>query len=336
MNRTRVLFGAAMCIAAAACSGADSVGAPLIDTDVAAVRVTVNAPPPPGNGFVYPNDTVNVVAALVDERGDSIVGRAVQWSLQLPDGKLVGDSIATITATGGNSARIVFVRSALVVVVASVARKDGAVKTGTIFLQWSPELTAKRIVAEGETEFTVAAGTTIQSGPAVRVLDGNQQPVAGVPVSFGPTPHKVVITNSDGVARFGPWQVDTVAREYFLDATVVVSTQQELMVGFYAHVTPGPLAHFTVLGGNNQSGVPAATLPDELHVRATDSYNNPLHGLTVTFSVVSGGGGNTVLDRHDRFVGRCNRGTVDARQREPAARQGSGRRPGDVIRRHVL
>jgi hypothetical protein len=292
MNRAKVLLGTAMIVSAAACTGRDSTAPPLVDTDVADVRITVKAPPPPGNGFSYPTDTINVEAGIVDERGTRVDGRTVQWKLQLPDGKAAGDSIAIIAPTSPTTARIIFARSALVAVVASVTRNDGTVKSGTILLQSDllPARMASRIVAQGETEFTAAVGTAIQTGPAVLVLDDNQRPLPGVAVTFGPTPQKVVISDSAGIARFGSWQVDTVARGYWLQARTVTSAQQELLVGFYLHATPGPVAHFSVLSGNNQAGMPAGTLPDELHVRASDMYNNPIRGLPVTFSVVSGGG----------------------------------------------
>ncbi len=153
----------------------------------------------------------------------------------------------------------------------------------------SPAGSPTELVAQGETEFTATVGTTIEPGPAVRVLDENHRPVAGVSVSFGPERSKVVVTDADGIARFGPWQLDTLARVYFIEARVAVSVQRELGVVFHARATPGPVVHFTASSGNNQVGEPSTTLPNQLHARATDIYNNPVRGLLVTFSVVSGG-----------------------------------------------
>lgn len=146
------------------------------------------------------------------------------------------------------------------------------------------------LVAQGETEFTATVGTTIEPGPAVRVLDENHRPVARVSVSFGPERSKVVVTDADGIARFGAWQLDTLAGAYFIEARVAVSVQRELGVVFQGRATPGPVVHFTASSGNNQVGEPTTTLPNQLHARATDIYNNPVGGLLVTFSVVSGGG----------------------------------------------
>ncbi len=154
----------------------------------------------------------------------------------------------------------------------------------------SPAGGPNELVAQGETEFTATVGTTIAPGPAIRVLDANHRPVAGVSVSFFSQPSKVVVSDADGIARFGPWQMDTVAREYFIDARVVISVQRELHLVFHARATPGPVVHFTASSGNNQVGLPGRSLPNQLRPRATDIYNNPVRGVVVTFSVVSGGG----------------------------------------------
>lgn len=154
----------------------------------------------------------------------------------------------------------------------------------------SPAGSPTELVAQGETEFTATVGTTIEPGPAVRVLDENHRPVAGVSVTFGSERSKVVVTDADGIARFGPWQLDTLARVYDIEARVAVSVQEQLGVLFLARATPGPVVHFTASSGNNQVGEPSTTLPNQLHARASDIYNNPVRGLVVTFSVVSGGG----------------------------------------------
>ena len=149
--------------------------------------------------------------------------------------------------------------------------------------------TPTQLVAQGETHFIAVVGTTIEPGPAVRVLDEQNLPVAGVPVSFG-AERKVVLSGPDGVARFGPWQLDTLAREYFIDARVRISRQAELIAVFYARATPGPAARFTAVSGNNQVGHPGKTLSNQLYAKVTDIYNNAIAGALVSFSVMSGGG----------------------------------------------
>jgi Tol biopolymer transport system component len=148
-----------------------------------------------------------------------------------------------------------------------------------------------QLIAASPTQFVGVVGTTITPAPAVRVLDVNDDPVPGVPVSFGGAPEKVVLTGPDGIASFGSWPLDTLAREQFMGARLRISTQAELVVSFYARAIAGPAARFIAIAGNNQVGRAGKTLPDQLHVKVADVYNNPIRGLIVSFSVVSGGGG---------------------------------------------
>ena len=169
----------------------------------------------------------------------------------------------------------------------------GACSEGTAPVSEPPATqvrTPSQLVAQGNTNVTAVVGSTIEPGPAVQVLDEKNQPVAGVSVTFGSYRSKVVVSGPDGIARYGPWQLDTVAREYFIDARVRVTAQQELYAVFYARATPGPLARFIAVSGNNQVGRPGKALPNQLHAKATDIYNNPISGLVVSFSVMSGGG----------------------------------------------
>jgi hypothetical protein len=154
----------------------------------------------------------------------------------------------------------------------------------------SPHAIPDHLAAVGATEFTATAGSALEQGPAVRVLDENERPVGGVSVTFSPVPSKVVVSDADGIARVGAWPVNTLAGQHFIVATVTVTESRELSLVFHLTVTPGPLAHFTILNGNNQAGRPRKPLPNQLYVRATDIYGNRLSGVPVAFSVVSGGG----------------------------------------------
>ena len=150
--------------------------------------------------------------------------------------------------------------------------------------------TPSQLVAYGNTDFIAVVGEKIEPGPAVRVLDDKNQPVAGVSVKFNSIPNKVVVSGPDGIAKFGPWQMDTLAREYFIDARVALSGTAEAFVAFHARATPGPVARFIAVSGNNQVGHAGKALPNQLYAKVTDIYNNAIAGVPVSFSVMSGGG----------------------------------------------
>ena len=195
---------------------------------------------------------------------------------------------------GRFAARTVFIRQAcLAGIMAGLAGTLSACSESTT-PNGEPANSSARMpsqaVAHGQTEFVGLVGTAIEPGPAVRVLDEKNQPVEGVPVTFGPSPRKVVLSGPDGVARFGVWTLDTLARQQIMDARVRLSTQQEHTIVFYAVAMPGPAARLSAVNGNNQPGRPGKTLHNQLHVQVSDVYNNPVAGVPVSFSVVSGGG----------------------------------------------
>jgi hypothetical protein len=168
--------------------------------------------------------------------------------------------------------------------------------------------TPSRLVAQGDTDFMAVVATRIEPGPAVRVLDEKNQPVAGVSVTFGSAHEKVVVSGPDGIARFGAWQMDTLAGEYFIDARMAVSGEEELFVVFHARATPGPVAHFFAVSGNNQVGRPGGSLANHLYAKVTDTYNNPIGGVPVSFSVMSGGGIIEVASSTTNYYGVATSG----------------------------
>jgi Bacterial Ig-like domain (group 1) len=62
-------------------------------------------------------------------------------------------------------------------------------------------------------------------------------------------------------------------------------------VGFTETAAVGPAANIAVTSGNNQTGPNGTQLPQALTVFVTDQYNNPVSGVSVTFS--DGGAGGT-------------------------------------------
>jgi hypothetical protein len=138
--------------------------------------------------------------------------------------------------------------------------------------------------------FNVTVGDKLESGPAVKLLDVNGQPLAGVSVTFGGDRRKVVSSDIDGVARFGALQVDTVAGMMFIQAQVLAANRQALTADFHVRAAAGAVARLVPASGNYQIGQSGATLANQLYVKATDKYNNPVSAVEIAFSVVSGGG----------------------------------------------
>jgi adhesin/invasin len=114
------------------------------------------------------------------------------------------------------------------------------------------------------------------SGASISFVDG------GAGGSFNPNP---ATTNSTGQASTS-YTLPTVAKATIAitasDGSVTAATSEKSVAG-----APATLA---IVSGNNQSGQPGTALPKKLVVSVTDQYENPISGVTVTFTDNGGGG----------------------------------------------
>ena len=172
---------------------------------------------------------------------------------------------------------------------------------------------AQLIPGTPSTVFTSVVASTIPAatGPAVRVVDPNNNGVPNVAVTFtvtGPTcpsctpylgtspsapaniagvPSVTVLTDATGRASGGGWTLSTLAGANTLQATAVALSGSPVI--FTATGTAGPPALLFKKSGDGQSAsVGAAVAPV---VQVTDVYGNPSSsGTAVIFTVQSGGG----------------------------------------------
>jgi len=137
-----------------------------------------------------------------------------------------------------------------------------------------------------------------QSGPVGQLLalrlqvlvKRNGVPAEGVDVHWATTSGNgtvgpaVSTTDADGMAITG-WTLPTTAGA--VSASASVADADGSPVAFTATALAGP-ATTTTAAGNNQTA-PVGTLASEpLSIRLEDQYGNPVAGLSVTWSVVSG------------------------------------------------
>jgi len=156
--------------------------------------------------------------------------------------------------------------------------------------------TMSRHAGEGQ---SAAAGTVVPTAPAVKVLDGNGAPKAGVQVTFavqsggGSVTGGVRTTDAAGVATVGAWTLGQTAGTNTLSAAAADVSGSPLV--FTATGRPGPATAAattaTVPGG--LVGAPTSIL-----VTAKDQYGNRLTtgGATVTVTVT---GANSVTPAVD-------------------------------------
>jgi subtilisin family serine protease len=135
----------------------------------------------------------------------------------------------------------------------------------------------------------------------VKVVDGQGNPLANVPVSFnvvtggGEVRAVPDVTGPLGIAGTG-WTLGPLVGEQ----TVEASAPGAATITFKATATdtppppppppPQPTLFLQIQSGNNQTGPAGSPLPQLLIVKVVDGNGNPVAGVPVSFQVLTGGG----------------------------------------------
>lgn len=150
-----------------------------------------------------------------------------------------------------------------------------------------------RLVAVMPIDYAGIAGGEVSPGPAVRVVDQNGNPLAGVAVVFGRASDEggipvftTIESDLSGIAQLGTWKLGTQAGTQMMTAQLHGLSS----VTFSALVVAGPAARMIPVAGDRQLGPSGYALPVPVLVRVIDSYGNPVAGTDVTFAVRMGEG----------------------------------------------
>jgi adhesin/invasin len=153
---------------------------------------------------------------------------------------------------------------------------------------------ATQIAVDAGNGQSATAGTAVAVPPSVIVRDANNNPVAGVNVTFavasgGGTvvPTTAVLTNASGIAQVTSWTLGATAGSNTLSATSAGLTGSPLT--FTAAGTTAA-TQIAINGGNGQSAAAGTTVAVPPSVIVRDASNNPVSGVSVTFAVATGGG----------------------------------------------
>ncbi|MDX2179610.1 MAG: Ig-like domain-containing protein [Bryobacteraceae bacterium] len=88
--------------------------------------------------------------------------------------------------------------------------------------------------------------------------------------------------------------------------TVVVGESNSFVYTYNIRVIPGAPARLEIVQGDGQSGNPGTTTPRALVVRVLDAAGNPLSGVPVTWTIVSGDGQLTGVSGNSDIEGRAS------------------------------
>jgi len=154
--------------------------------------------------------------------------------------------------------------------------------------------TATVILVQAGDDQAGTVGTTLADPLVVQVNDQFGDPMSGVNVSFSAEAGTVSPTNAntgaDGTVST-EWTLGTTAGSYAVTASVtgVGSPAQ-----FNATAAAGAADVLVLVSGDDQNGFPNTALSNPIVVQVQDEYGNAVAGVTVSFSVLSGGGSITL------------------------------------------
>jgi hypothetical protein len=176
----------------------------------------------------------------------------------------------------------------------------GVSATSPFSLTNTPDVPASVTVVSGSSQ-TATVAAAYSSKLKVVVTDQYGNPVPNKTVTFaapgsGPSVTfeggvTTATTGSDGVALSPALTANTAAGTFTVNATVQgVSTP----ASFSLTNAPGTPTSLTLFAGNSQSTTILQAFPTALQIKATDTYGNPVPGVTgITFSAPAGGPSGT-------------------------------------------
>ncbi len=236
------------------------------------------------------------MVTIRDAQGNTVTSATDSVTLTLTTGTGVLSGTTTVAAVGG-----VATFSGLSINLAGTDKVLTAARTGLT----SATTAAFIITANTAASISIAAGnaqtatvnTAVTTPPQVLVVDTFGNPVAGVEVIFAVTANNGIITGATdttdaaGLASVGSWTLDSIAGEDSLTATSGTLTNSPLL--FTATGTADTATTISIAEGDGQSTTAGTDVPDPVRVLVVDAFGNPVSGVSVTFTVTSGGGSVT-------------------------------------------
>ena len=138
---------------------------------------------------------------------------------------------------------------------------------------------------------SAVTGSILPDSLAVRLLDRNGLPVAGVPVSFvvtsgnGYVSPSSATTDSAGIS-YAHWALGYALGDQTVEASV--NGVKGSPTTFHATAVAGAPAALVAVSGDLQNGTAGQKLPAALEVKVRDQFGNPVAGVPVSWSASSG------------------------------------------------
>jgi hypothetical protein len=174
----------------------------------------------------------------------------------------------------------------------------GNILSNPFTLLMGPAASIEQSIPETEYTATARGGGIVDFTPRVRVTDKLGYPTPGVPIIWGNAPGTTgsqgtlgstnTVTDANGYASAGNWQLPLTPADYQIAATVSGGPLNGRQVLFRA--TTLPIARsVAIISGDNQSASPTGSgLAQPLVVQVRDQVGNPMPNVFVTWATAGG------------------------------------------------
>lgn len=230
---------------------------------------------------------------VVDQLGNPISGLTVTFAVASGAGTITGgtqttgaNGVATVTnwslgpTPGTNS------------ITATIAGTNVTGNPAT-FTATATVGAAASIQKQSGDNQTAIAGTAVATRPAIKVVDQLGNPVSGVAVTWvvatggGSVTGGSGETGTDGIATVASWTLGGTLGAQTLTANANGVTTSAT---FTATATAGSATNVVKFAGLTQTATVKTAVATRPAVKITDAFGNGVAGVTVTFSVLAGGG----------------------------------------------
>jgi hypothetical protein len=254
-------------LAGSACGGGGTE--PPIATSLTLSPTTVS--------FTAVGQTRQLATTITDQRGDPIEGSAVGW--QSSDESVVTvTTTGLVTATGPGTAQVT----------AAVGELDAVAEVAV-------SQSLANFEAAGGSAQAAPAGQALPAPLVVAATDELGSPIAGLAVEFvvtqggGSIAPQATVTGADGRAS-AVWTLGPTEGAAQQARARVSGTDRSVT---FAATASGEPASVEVFAGTGQSALAGTAVPVRPAVRELDSKSQPVAGVQVQFSVVTGSGSVT-------------------------------------------
>ena len=236
-------------------------------------------------------------AKVVDRYGNPVMGVPVAFGTPTsgPSGKFSSSNIVNTTASGLATAPTFTANTVSGVFQVSVS--STGLTTQTFNLNNNPGGASSIIIQDGNNQ-SATVGAAFSKSLQLIVKDSYGNPVPGISITLNApnvgasgkfASSGSIITNASGIALSPIYTANIISGSYEVVASALGLSNQS----FSLTNKPGVATTLTIQDGNNQSSIVATEFYKPLQIIAKDTYNNPVPGVTVTFSSPSSGAGGT-------------------------------------------